>query len=245
MTREIYELELTIDIEAFPMPLTSATVTPTAEAQTIEPPEGYDGFYRVTVEPIPDDYVIPEGTLYITAPGTYDVTEYEYAFVDVDTGITLKKYMEEGYDAILETSVTTLRVDFFRDDLQLRSITMTALAYIIDGLQPFAGCDNLETVYLPVLTAVPASCFAYSGAREIKLDNVGSIGELAFANSNLKRLDLTSLSSMSVPTLANANAFSGTPIASGSGYIYVDKSMTNAFKTATNWSTYASKIRGV
>jgi hypothetical protein len=42
-------------------------------------------------------------------------------------------------------------------------------------------------------------------------------------------------------TLLNANAFNGT---NASLVIYVPASQEDAYKAATNWSTYASKIQG-
>ena len=38
--------------------------------------ESLDGMNQVTVEPIPSDYIIPEGTLTISAPGTIDARQY-------------------------------------------------------------------------------------------------------------------------------------------------------------------------
>lgn len=37
---------------------------------------GYDGMDQVTIEPIPSDYIIPEGTLTISAPGIVNATSY-------------------------------------------------------------------------------------------------------------------------------------------------------------------------
>ena len=45
--------------------------------------------------------------------------------------------------------------------------------------------------------------------------------------------------------LENANALSGTLIASGEGKIYVDPSMVETYKTATNWSEYANVIEAI
>jgi hypothetical protein len=49
----------------------------------------------------------------------------------------------------------------------------------------------------------------------------------------------------SVPTLSSTNAFQGTPIASGTGYIYVPDSLLTTWKAASNWSTYANQIKGI
>ena len=49
----------------------------------------------------------------------------------------------------------------------------------------------------------------------------------------------------SICTLTNINAFSGTPIASGTGYIYVPNDLVDSYKAATNWSTYATQIKPI
>lgn len=43
--------------------------------------------------------------------------------------------------------------------------------------------------------------------------------------------------------LSGVNAFSGTPIASGTGYVYVPDDEVDIYKAATNWSTYADQIK--
>jgi hypothetical protein len=51
--------------------------------------------------------------------------------------------------------------------------------------------------------------------------------------------------STTLATLGSTNAFSNTPIASGTGYIYVPDDLVDRYKQATNWSTYASQIKGI
>lgn len=67
------------------------TVTPTKETQEIVPSGDY--ISKVTINPIPDEYIVPSGTLRITKNGTHTVTNYNYATVAVplpsgDTTIT-------------------------------------------------------------------------------------------------------------------------------------------------------------
>lgn len=38
---------------------------------------------------------------------------------------------------------------------------------------------------------------------------------------------------------------SSTPIASGTGYIYVPRDLVDSYKAATNWSTYANQFRAL
>lgn len=58
------------------------TVTPTKSTQTVTPDSGYE-LSEVTVNPIPSQYIIPEGTQTITQDGTYDVTNYTTVEVNV------------------------------------------------------------------------------------------------------------------------------------------------------------------
>lgn len=54
--------------------LQTKIVTPTKSQQTVSPDSGYDGLSGVTVNAIPDNYVIPTGTVNITTNGTHDVS---------------------------------------------------------------------------------------------------------------------------------------------------------------------------
>lgn len=58
-----------------PTPSSAKTATPTKETQTVSPDSG-KLLSGVTVNPIPDEYIIPSGTKDITVNGTTDVTSF-------------------------------------------------------------------------------------------------------------------------------------------------------------------------
>ena len=57
--------------------------TPTKETQVVVADKTYDGLSKVTVNPIPNEYIIPRGEIEFTQNGTYDVSDKASAKVNV------------------------------------------------------------------------------------------------------------------------------------------------------------------
>lgn len=84
----IEKINLSMDVgikEIYP-PIENLEVTPTKEQQVFAHENSY-GYDNVTVEPIPEEYIIPDGTLEITDNGVIDVTIYEKVNVNIETTI--------------------------------------------------------------------------------------------------------------------------------------------------------------
>lgn len=112
------------------------------------------------------------------------------------------------------------------------------------GQNAFYMCAQLVNTNFPSVTTIGATAFAACG-KLTKLDfpSVTSIMTSAFSNCSL--LETLIIRSDSVCTLSNTNALASTPIAKGTGYIYVPSALVNSYKSATNWSAYADQIRAI
>lgn len=112
------------------------------------------------------------------------------------------------------------------------------------GNNAFSICQALETVNLPLLTTIPTS--AFYNTKLLKTANfplVTTINSQSF--SGCRALLSFIIRSETICKLSNADAFSYSSLASGTGYIYVPKDLVESYKTATNWSTYATQFRAL
>ena len=110
----------------------------------------------------------------------------------------------------------------------------------------FSRCINLSSISIPNCSyrgnAAFSSC---SSLLSISLPNCSFIGRSAFISCT--KLESIYILSTSIPILSGSNAFYSTPLSLSTylgyfGSIYVLSSLVDSFKTATNWSTYSSRI---
>lgn len=114
------------------------------------------------------------------------------------------------------------------------------------GSYIFYGCSALTKISIPLAATVPASTF-YNCSNLVEADfgssTNGVYASAFYGTSSLKALTLRKTSA--ITTLANVNAFTGSAIANGTGYIYVPRALLDTYKAATNWSTFATQFRAL
>jgi len=141
----------------------------------------------------------------------------------------------------LSTALTTIASSTFSGCTKLNNVTIPANVTSI-GTSAFSDCSSLTSITIPdSVTSIGSNAFkGCSGLTSIILpENITSIGSSAFANCST--LVSVTCHPLSVPTLG-ASVFASN--ASGRK-IYVHLSSLNAYKTATNWSSYASDIESI
>ena len=114
--------------------------------------------------------------------------------------------------------VTRIGASVFTSATTLSSVTIPDSVTIID-IQAFNGCSSLTSITIP--------------------SGVTSIGSNAF--NNCSGLINITINATTPPTLANTNAFNNT----SNCPIYVPSGSLNTYKSASGWSSYASRIQAI
>lgn len=159
-------------------------------------------------------------------------------------GIDAVGIIQRTVTEVESTDVTSVGTNAFANCDQLTSIDFPNATYI--GGSAFNSCSNLATVNLPKVTTIDGNGFyGCTPLNNVEMPKLSSIETRAFRNcSNLTKIIIgTDISGTC--TLSNTDAFSNTPIASGSGYIYVSDDKVDTYKSASNWSTYSAQIKSV
>ena len=141
---------------------------------------------------------------------------------------------------VIPNSVTSIGNSAFNNCYSLSSAVLPNSVVSIENAA-FANCYSLSSIAIPSdVTSIGSSVFSacFSLASIIIPEGVTSIGNSAFNGcAGMAYYDFRA--SQSVPTLSNTNAFNNIP---SDCKIVVPDSLHSSWTTATNWSTYKSKI---
>ena len=160
-------------------------------------------------------------------------------------------------------AVTSIGAYAFRSCSILSTADFPAVTSI--GENVFYQCERLSTANFPVATSIGAYAFYRCGFATANFPVATSIGDDAFERcSGLTKADFPAVTSIgayafyycsnlnalilrseTMCKLSNKNAFTYTPIKSGTGYIYVPSALLASYQAATNWSTFSAQFRAI
>ena len=157
--------------------------------------------------------------------------------------------------------------DFQKGNKKLVKVDLPLVTFVRAGT--FNNCGNLSIVNLPSVTKTDASCFeSCQSLKKLYLPSLQTIEGWGWTFNNCQYLErvyfpvitgtITSasfsgnvrlktliLGSDTVVSLQSTGVFDNTPIAKGTGYIYVKRVLVDSYKSETNWSTFANQFRAI
>lgn len=185
--------------------------------------------------------------------GTTDPLTFPEGMVTAVRGIqdatkkTLYAVLDRSITEFVDDEITTLGSYAFSGSTAL---TLVSCANLTSTGNSFTNCKGLTTIDLPMLKSTGNNCFQSIAATIVDLPQLG------FVNANLFKgapnlIAVIFRRDDKVIGMNGLSPFEATPIASGTGYIYVPKTLNDgtdgveAYKAATNWSAYADQIRAI
>ena len=191
----------------------------------------FDKCSNLTSVSFPNATSISDGAFYycnnITNVGTPNATSIgDYSF-----------YYCSSLTEVSYPNVTSIGSYAFQSCSSLTSVSFPNATSI--GSIAFNKCSNLTSVSFPNATSMGSFAFqSCSSLTSVSFPNATSIGSYAFLSCSSLTTIYVGTESDTVCTLSSTNA-----IPSSVTDIYVPANLVDSYKSATNWSNYADKIK--
>ena len=167
-----------------------------------------------------------------------------------DYFVTGKVIQLEAWKYFSDTKITAVKFPYttrigssaFSSCSSLVSANFPLVTYVENNA--FADCSTLVSVYLPLVEILGGSVFKGDTSLEtVDFPVLNTIWEQVFYGCTALKTVVLRLNR--VCQLKAADVFNNTPIANGTGYIYVPDDLVEQYKAATNWSAHASQIKPI
>lgn len=209
-------------------PYKTETVTPTKNTQTVrvDPDVGYDaiGYGITVVDPIPEQYIVPTGTKYITDNGTYDVIQYAAAKVLVSGGGSLqtKSVSYTPSETAISDSVTP---DPGYDGMDQVNVSVGAISstYVGSGI---ARNDSTDLTASGATVTAPAGYYENAASKAIPNASQALTDAYVHSSGDLE---------------VELNTSSGGYVANGNQYMQFEN-FTTPVPTTTYYATSSDQV---
>ena len=220
------------------------------------PEEPYTGFGKVTVKIAPavsELEISPKDTITVIeakenevgySKVTIDLTWIEQALKELNAGDINTEEKPKLQNKTISTA-GEFTCDAGYDGLGTVTVDLDWVDEAIEQARQETTIENLVNNSMESITIVASQLEAYAfyhktNLKNIILENAETIKEFAFTDSGLTTLTINSMSVCHVENVANT--FMNTPIAQGTGTIYVPTSLVEEYKKAEDWTTLSERI---
>ena len=209
--------------------------TITANGEYLPASDNADGYSKITVN-VP----VPENKLTAMVNKTITEVSKDDLYGATALGMSLFQNCTQLVKCEVPDSVTRLENAVFDGCSSLQEFVFPKnLSYA--GGNCFRYCTSLTELYIPRTITKISYGFAQACTGLLHLvieETIYDIGDYSF-NGCYNLLDITV--KKTTPPYLQANGFTGT----GNGPIYVPAESVDAYKAATNWAKYSSRIQAI
>lgn len=146
----------------------------------------------------------------------------------------------ENLTNLYAPNVTRIEVSCFKSCKKLEYANFPLVTYL--GGYAFDYCVGLKEANFPLATETNNSVFRECTSL-VKVDFGLLTNIFSGYFYNCTSLTTLILRSQKVAYINDSNTFTNTPIANGTGYIYVPDDLVESYKVAGGWTTYAAQIK--
>lgn len=173
-------------------------VIPTKEVQEIVADKTYDGLSKVTVQSIPNEYIIPSGEIEFTQNGTYDVTDKASAKVNIKEKVLGTKTITENgtYKAIDDNLDGYSEVEVNTGKYTPRTISFANYA----GTELTYETKNIDTSKITSMAKMFNECqnLTILDLSNFNTSNVTNMSQMFYDCYKLSNLDLSNFDTSKV-----------------------------------------------
>lgn len=142
--------------------------------------------------------------------------------------------------------VTTIGANAFNDS-GLEECKFSKVTSILSSA--FYRCNHLKKIVCSSADSIVIQGSAFYNCKALEIVDIrGHLqlgGTYHFRYSNITALILRSTTLATSAYDLSTRVFVDTPIANGTGYIYVPSALVDSYKANSNWSVYANQIRAI
>ena len=196
-------------------------ITPTKETQIVEPDKNYDGLKKVTVNKIPDEYIIPTGEIQINQNGIYNVKDKVTANVNIPekqlgtktiTTNGIYKATDDNLDGYSEVEVETSGVDindYFETNYTGNDYTYfikkvpnnilikgTSCSYMFGNFKMLSEIPNLDTSKVTDMRGMFYYCSSLTTIPQLDTSKVTNMNGMFYNCSSLTTIPELNTSSV-------------------------------------------------